>query len=125
MFAGAICYHLAVNLVRFSILFQYHRIFEHMLPFRLCLYTVLLATLGATAWGVAGIMFLCRPMHKYWDGQISGRCMEAEDHFWSSALFGIILDCVIWLMPIPVLGRLNLENKAKVGLLLPFGLGLL
>lgn len=125
MFAGSIFYHTAVNLVRVSILFQYHRLFQHLLAVRVCIYVVGVATLGAMAWGVFGIVFLCRPVHKYWQGSVPGRCMDAEDHFWSCSLMGIVLDCIIWALPMPVLGRLRLRRRQKVGLLVPFGLGLL
>jgi hypothetical protein len=125
MFAGSLFYHTAVNLVRFSILFQYGRLFEHILPFRLCIYVVGAATLAAMAWGVFGIVFLCSPVRKYWHGDVRGKCMDAGDHFWTSSLMGIVLDCVIWVMPMPVLGKLKLPARQKVGLLVPFGMGLL
>lgn len=125
MFAGSIFYFLAVNLIRFSILFQYHRIFSHIALFRFCIYAMFVATLGATAWGVFGIVFLCSPIHKYWHAQYPGRCMDAEEHFWSCSLIGIILDCLIWVMPMPMLSGLKLGRRAKIELLVPFGLGLL
>lgn len=125
MFAACLSYHIGVNLVRVSILFQYHRLFEYILAFRICILIIGAATLGAMAWGVFGIIFLCQPVQKYWHGDIAGECMDAEDHFWSCSLLGIVLDCLIWAMPLPVLGRLKLGLRQKVGLLMPFGLGLL
>ncbi|KAL5380604.1 hypothetical protein DPSP01_007668 [Paraphaeosphaeria sporulosa] len=124
MFAGSIFYHTAVNLVRFSILFQYHRLFQHLPPFRLCIYVIGVATLGAMAWGVFGVVFLCSPVRKYWHGGVPGKCMDAQDHFWSCSLMGIVLECILWVMPMPVLGRLRLQSRQKGGLLVPFGLGL-
>ncbi|KAL5394408.1 hypothetical protein PMIN06_001580 [Paraphaeosphaeria minitans] len=124
MFAGSIFYHTAVNLVRFSILFQYHRLFQHLLTFRLCIYVIGVATLGAMAWGILGIVFLCNPVRKYWHSGMPGKYMDAGDHFWSCSLVGVVLDCIIWVMPMPVLGRLKLRGRQKVGLLVPFGLGL-
>jgi hypothetical protein len=125
MFAGSLFYHTAINLVRFSLLSEYYRLFQHMLSFRLCICVVGAATLGAMAWGLFGIVFLCSPVQKYWQGDLPGNCMDAEDHFWTSSLMGIVLDCVIWVMPMPVLGRLKLRARQKVGLLVPFGMGLL
>ncbi|KAF1964300.1 hypothetical protein BU23DRAFT_547697 [Bimuria novae-zelandiae CBS 107.79] len=123
MFAGAIFYHLAVNLVRFSIICQYLRLFNHLIPFRIAIYILFLATIAAMAWGVLSIVFFCDPIHAYWDASVIGKCMDAETRFWSCSLVSIVLDCAIWIMPMLVLGRLRLEWRAKVGLLVPFVMG--
>lgn len=86
-------------------------------------YTLLVMILGATAWGVFGVIFLCDPVHKYWDMTVLGTCMDAETHFWSTSIIGIVLDWAVWLLPIPVVGKLKLPRRQKLGLLVVFGLG--
>jgi hypothetical protein len=49
--------------------------------------------------------------------------MNAEMHFFSTAVVGILLDWVIWILPIPVVGRLKLPQKRKWGLMGVLGLG--
>jgi hypothetical protein len=68
-------------------------------------------------------MFLCQPISAYWDFKASGTCMNAEVHFFSTAVVGIILDWAVWILPIPVVVRLKLPQKQKWGLVGVFGLG--
>ena len=49
--------------------------------------------------------------------------MDAETHFFSTSVIGIILDWAIWILPIPVVGRLKLPRRQKWGLMGVFGLG--
>jgi hypothetical protein len=72
---------------------------------------------------VFGVIFLCNPIPSYWDLRVSGMCRNAEDHFFSTSILGIFLDWAIWILPIPVVGRLKLPRRQKMGLLAVFGLG--
>jgi hypothetical protein len=49
--------------------------------------------------------------------------MDKESHFWSTSIIGIILDFTIWVLPIPVVGKLKLPKRQKIGLVTVFGLG--
>lgn len=54
---------------------------------------------------------------------VPGTCLNAENHFYSTSIIGIVLDWAIWILPIPVLGGLSLPRRQKIGLLGVFGLG--
>lgn len=81
--------------------------------------------LGVGAWGVSGVIFLCSPTQQYWDMDVTGNCMDAESHFWSTGIIGIVIDWTIWLLPMPVVGRLRLPWRQKVAVVVVFGLGIL
>jgi len=49
--------------------------------------------------------------------------MNKENHFWSTSIIGLVLDFSIWVLPIPVIGKLNLPSRQKLGLVAVFGLG--
>ena len=123
VFAHSLLYQLAVNLVKTTFAFQYLRIFSHLLYPKYCCYLLLILILGATAWGIFGIIFLCNPVKTYWDVKVNGRCMNAENHFWSTSIVGIVIDWAIWMLPIPVVGKLRLPKRQKWGLWGVFGLG--
>jgi hypothetical protein len=86
-------------------------------------YALLILVLGAAAWGVFGVIFLCNPIRSYWNLGVIGKCFNAEDHFFSTSIIGIVLDWAVWLLPIPVVGRLKLPHRQRIGLLVVFGLG--
>lgn len=84
---------------------------------------LLILVFGATAWGIFGNIFLCEPVQSYWNVTLSGKCMNKENHFWSTSIIGLVLDFSIWVLPIPVIGKLNLPSRQKLGLAAVFGLG--
>jgi hypothetical protein len=123
VFAQSLLYQLAVNLVKATFVFQYLRIFSHLHYPRYYCFLLLFLIIGAAAWGVFGIIFLCDPVKTYWDVRVDGRCMNAESHFWSTSIIGIVIDWAIWILPMPIVGKLRLPRRQKWGLLGVFGLG--
>jgi hypothetical protein len=65
LFVQSVFYHLAVNLVKASFAMQYIRIFEVVRPVTWACYGLLGLVLGAAAWGVFGVVFLCDPIQSY------------------------------------------------------------
>ncbi|KAJ6197963.1 hypothetical protein J3E72DRAFT_438708 [Bipolaris maydis] len=121
--AQAILYHLASNLVKASLILQYIRLFSLIPHVLWSCYALLILVSSATAWGMFGNVFLCRPIRSYWDVTVPGVCMNKEQHFWSTSIIGIVVDVAIWMLPLPVIGRLSLPKRQKNGLLFVFGLG--
>ncbi|KAF2705774.1 hypothetical protein K504DRAFT_448229 [Pleomassaria siparia CBS 279.74] len=123
VYAQSIIFHTGINLVKISILTQYTTIFSHIRYMRKTCRVLHFFVVGAAAWGVLGVVLLCHPTRKYWLPTTPGSCLDIETHFWSSSMIGIFLDVVIWILPMPVIGTLQLESRQKVGLLMVFGLG--
>lgn len=123
VFAQSIFYHLSINLVKASFILQYARLFSLIPSIKYTCFVLLFIIVGATAWGVGGVIFLCRPVQQYWDMTVGGTCMDAESHFWSTSIIGIVLDWTIWILPIPVVGKLKLPRRQKSSVLVVFGLG--
>ncbi|CAI6303599.1 unnamed protein product [Periconia digitata] len=126
IYAQSLLYHLAVNLVKASILIQYRRIFGRTSKMTIrCTNALLLTTIVSCAWGFFGVLLLCRPIKRYWEIEIPGYCINAEAHFWSTSVLGVVLDVAIWVLPIPVVRKLEVRGRQRVGLAVVFGLGIL
>lgn len=124
LFAQSLLYHLSVALIKSSFIFQYLRLFTFVRPLTYACYILLVLTVSAAAWGVSGVISLCDPVHAYWDLETpNAKCKSAEEHFLSTSGMGIALDWAIWVLPIPVVGKLRLPRRQKMGLLGVFGLG--
>ncbi|KAF2826620.1 hypothetical protein CC86DRAFT_292356 [Ophiobolus disseminans] len=124
IFAQSLLYHLSTNLIKASFCIQYLRLFSLVRPVAWACIVLQVAILGAAAWGVFGVVFLCDPVHRYWDVREGvGECGDAQRHFLTTGVVGVGLDWVIWILPIPVVGRLKLPRRQKAGLLGVFGLG--
>ncbi|KAG9193178.1 hypothetical protein G6011_03213 [Alternaria panax] len=121
--AQTILYHLASNLVKYSFLLQYIRIFSVVPSIIWICHVLFVLVVGATAWGILGNAFLCEPIQSYWNVSVSGTCMDKENHFWSTSTIGLLLDFAIWVLPIPVIGKLKLPKRQRISLFGVFGLG--
>jgi hypothetical protein len=126
VYTQSMTYQLAVNLVKISLLNQYRNLFRRISRTIVWSCNILFVLIGiATSWGVGGVVFLCRPVQKYWKGELPGTCMNAEYHFWSTALVGITLDVAIWVLPMPAMGKLRIGGRQRGWLFGVFGLGAL
>jgi hypothetical protein len=123
IFTQSLLYHLSTALVKISFTIQYLHLFSHLRSVTRTCYVLLALILGGAAWGVFGVIFLCRPIRSYWNLRVPGKCLDAETHFFSTSVVGIVLDWAVWIIPIPVVGRLNLPFRQKVGVVGVFGLG--
>lgn len=81
VFALSLLYNLAINLVKATLTILYLRVFAQIPYVKFSCYALFALVLGATVWGVFGVIFLCNPVKTYWDVKVDGRCMNAEHHF--------------------------------------------
>ncbi|KAF7191827.1 Satratoxin biosynthesis SC1 cluster protein 4 [Pseudocercospora fuligena] len=111
-----------VNITKASILAQYLRIFDGTWTRRSC-YFILFLLLPATAWGIFGGIFLCRPTAKIWNPQIPGNCRNAQTYWSSVSAVDIFLDFWTLILPMPSIAGLHLPRKQKIATMLAFLLG--
>ncbi|KAF1962584.1 hypothetical protein CC80DRAFT_531417 [Byssothecium circinans] len=126
LFGHCLLYQLSINMIKASILIQYRRIFNRVCPIIMLATAALMFLIAAAlAYGFCGILFLCNPVEKFWNLQVPGTCNDAERYFWSTSIMGGVLDFAIWILPMPMVGRLKLGRRQRWGLLAVFGLGAL
>lgn len=120
-------YFLNLALLKMSLLFFYLKIFPSK-----NVRVLLWGTIGYNAvWGISFILlaiFQCTPIDFYWtnwDGEHSGKCMDANDIGWANAITSIVLD--LWMLAIPLfqLRSLQLHLKKKIGVAIMFSTGTL
>lgn len=116
-------YNLSLTLTKLSMLVLYMRIFPT--PGILLATRVLTGVLAvAGLWMVISSFAFCAPVSAFWDTGIGARCLPEAVWFVNASL-QIASDVVIVCFPMPVLGRLRLPVREKVGVMLVFGVGVL
>ena len=70
-------------------------------------------------------VFTCTPIKKFWQPDIAGKCINERTLWFTNAGLNIATDFIIFVLPIPVIVRLNLPTRQKVLLGLIFTIGLL
>ena len=124
-FVGEILYFVCISLSKGSILCFYSRIFGPIKPFR---WALKVAAILVAGWGIAGtfaVVFQCSPVKKTWELMTPGTCTIIEAQFISTASLNVLIDLVLLLLPLPVLWRLQITKRQKIGLMGVFVLGYL
>lgn len=71
-------------------------------------------------------LFQCHPVDhawKYWHHEHPGVCNNVNAQGWAAAVFNIILDISIIILPLRQLSKLAMDWRKKIQLLLMFGVG--
>jgi hypothetical protein len=66
----------------------------------------------------------CTPLEKHWDVWLPGTCIEWQPLHIAVMAFNLIDDVVILLLPQPVIWKLQLTRKQKLGVSAIFSIGL-
>ncbi|KAI1490413.1 hypothetical protein F5X96DRAFT_636577 [Biscogniauxia mediterranea] len=80
--------------------------------------TVAMIVIGS--WGVSQLflaIFLCNPVAGFWDTSVNARCIPTPLEWYINATGNIVTDIVIFILPMPVLGHLNLPKAQRVMLI--------
>lgn len=70
-------------------------------------------------------IFGCWPVDKYWIKRKNGRCIDFLPFYYVHTGTVVFFDVWVMLLPVRIIGELNLPRKTKCGLVMLFGLGLL
>lgn len=71
-------------------------------------------------------IFQCWPVNKGWDGvRIHGTCDNLSTFYKCIIAINVLLEVVIFVMPMPMLWKLHLPIQQRIALMCTFGVGIL
>ncbi|KEY83999.1 integral membrane protein Pth11 [Aspergillus fumigatus] len=109
---------------KFSILFQYLRIFPSR-RFRFACHTVMGIVALYSTWAIVSAFVNCIPVARFWDRDIPGSCLSFEAVWFFNASMNIATDLTLLIMPMPLISQLQLPRMQKIALMAVFAVGLL
>jgi len=119
-----ITYKMAVAMNKASILLLYLRIMPQRL-YRIAIFTLLtVVALFAVATTIAGV-FQCIPVDKAWNKKKPGHCYNLVEAWYTNAVFSIVTDFLILMLPMHMVYKLQRDRREKFLLYAVFGLGFL
>ena len=71
------------------------------------------------------VFLICRPMAVDWNAHLDGLCGDQVVSYLTLEIFGLLLDFVIVVIPIPFILRLHMPCSKKVEVCLIFSIGAL
>ncbi|KLJ11747.1 hypothetical protein EMPG_13098 [Blastomyces silverae] len=122
LWASVPVYNASLFCTKASISLQYHRIFPGSRIRIACYVTLAFLTLYGL-WVVIGSFLTCIPVKRFWDVTVEGSCMSRDALWLSTAIVHIVTDIILLAMPMPILIKLNLPKRQRIGLVLVFALG--
>jgi len=119
-----IVYNLGTNVIKVSFLLQYQRLFVGKRTLLVCKWGLILIGI----WSVVQVVMMalaCLPLSSIVQ-TMKGRCLPVDPTWYLGAAMNIATDFAIFMIPIPSLIKLRINDKGKKAmLLLVFGLGFL
>jgi hypothetical protein len=115
-------YNCSLWCTKFSILFQYLRLFPRR-PMRIACYTIMGIVTVYSSWAVVSGYLNCVPVAKFWDRSIPGHCLNFEALWFFNAAMNLITDMGLLVLPMPVLNSLQLPRKQRLALMAVFAVG--
>ena len=115
---------MSLTFTKLSILLQYLRIFKVRRLLVACYALMAIVALYGLGTFITGA-FPCWPVASFWDFNLKGTCFPKETIWFTNAALNIATDLTIFILPIPVIKRLNLPSRQKAALLGVFILGFL
>jgi hypothetical protein len=118
-------YNLSLNLTKVSMVLLYLRLFPSR-HYQIIL-KILLGLVACTGlYMVLGTLFVCVPVHTFWDQQnVDENCVSRAVVWYLTAALQIAGDLTLVILPMPKLFTLRVPLRQKVCLILVFALGLL
>jgi hypothetical protein len=105
-----------------SILLLYLRVFTPRWFKMACYVGIVFLALHGIAY-ILAVSFQCKPVESIWNPHIAGKCINLTTIGVSGAIFSIVEDVVILILPIPEIIKLQMSTNKKWGLVLLFGIG--
>lgn len=92
--------------------------------YRKVIWAVMMFSIFSHLGGTLVLIFQCSPVQKSWRPRTPGMCLRNDITFYVLAAITIVCDIVIFLLPIPLLMRVQINIRRKIGLIAIFMLGL-
>ncbi|KAB8273323.1 hypothetical protein BDV30DRAFT_249013 [Aspergillus minisclerotigenes] len=122
LWAAIPMYNASLAFTKFSILFQYLRIFPDR-RFRIACWVMMGIVACYGTWAVVSGYVNCVPVAKFWDRTIPGSCLSFEGVWFFNASMNIVTDLTLLIMPMPLLSQLQLPRLQKFALMGVFAIG--
>ena len=112
---------------RASIILLYERIFAPNRISRLYIITQFMFYTNIASVFTFMILFIfeCVPRAKLWDPAIPGHCIDRFAIYWSSGIFNIISDAVLFILPQYSIWNLQMSRKRKAKVSTAFAMAIL
>ncbi|OBT65555.1 hypothetical protein VE03_05031 [Pseudogymnoascus sp. 23342-1-I1] len=124
-FAGKSIYMGGILGFKVALCLSYLRILTHSnRRYEQIIWLVLITCTAGHFGGILLLIFLCKPIQKSWKPLTPGYCIPNANSVYGLGAVSIFYDIVILLLPIPLIIKLHINKRKKIGLAGIFTLGI-
>jgi hypothetical protein len=92
--------------------------------FKWSVWFTMFVVVGSNIGILFSVAFACQPIAMAYDVQVTeGTCIDRPAVFKATAAFGVITDVMIFLIPVPMVLKLHISTRKKIGVLAIFFVG--
>lgn len=118
-------YFLNAVLTKCSLLYLYYRIFGVSRRFVIALWVAMFLVVAYFVTCVVLSIAGCEPVSYFWDKNQEGGCINEVEFFKWNGIFNMLLDVLVFCLPMPMLFKVQLRRREKVFTVGLFSLGAL
>lgn len=115
-------YVVVLGLVKLSVLVFYLEIFPQTWFRYLTFAAIVFVSISTTVLTFLTI-FQCKPVAYFWNRDLRGTCININALAYANSAMSIVQDVLIVALPIPVLSKLQLGRRKKIGVIFMFAVG--
>lgn len=123
MYIFELLYNPTILATKASILLFYRRINPSQ-KFRIAVDTTMAICVLTSVAFLFLATFQCKPIEHFWNRRIPGKCIDSATFLMANGAVGLFTDILILLLPVPMIFRLRVSTKRKVGLCVIFMIGI-
>ncbi|CAD6572261.1 MAG: hypothetical protein ASARMPRED_005213 [Alectoria sarmentosa] len=112
-----VLYCIGTAAFKYSALLLFHRIFGSVPRFTTFLWFFAFVILANNIAEIFLSIFQCTPVHKAWDLDVEGSCVNILLAACIPASINVVSDVVTFLLPLPLIWNLHMERNRKIQLL--------
>jgi hypothetical protein len=108
---------------KLAILNVYYEIFSNVRWARWTMLALVFVLVGDSIGYTIATLTTCRPMAANWDVSIKGKCLDRKTLYSMTIIPNIVTDVVMLILPIPIILKLQMSRRTKIGVLATFLVG--
>ncbi len=115
-------YNFSLGSVKLAILAFYYRVFSTVIFRRVVVFFGAIICLWLFGISVS-VGLLCVPIERFWNRTIPGKCMDLLSFSYFQNISNLVTDVIIFLLPVPLILRLQTSLQQKLALCGVFCIG--
>ncbi|GKZ37676.1 hypothetical protein AbraIFM66950_009325 [Aspergillus brasiliensis] len=116
---GSLTYIPSLGLSKISLIILYYRLSDMQRTWRITLWGMTVFVIAYMIILECLFLFTCKPVYKAWHPSAEGHCWSRAPILMAGVVASMFTDVVLLVMPLPIVLKLKMASRKRIGLVLP------